>query len=110
MSNGLWRIVLLVAVLVAVSGQTKPPSATQVKPPNYFVMIPPGTQVVDLLPYTKRDPRIEAVARAICRLKGIDPDHEGPPFPRGPIWELFIPQAMLFIAEDDAVDAAAKPR
>jgi hypothetical protein len=51
------------------------------------------------------DPRIEAVARAICQAKGIDPDHVGPPFPEGPLWEFFIPDAALFIKEYDA----AKP-
>jgi hypothetical protein len=51
------------------------------------------------------DPRIEAVARAICQAKGIDPDHIGPPFPEGPLWEFFIPDAALFIKEYDA----AKP-
>jgi hypothetical protein len=104
MSDGLWRIVLLVAVLVAVSAQTNSPTPTQIKPPNFYVMIPPGTQIIDLLPFASKDPRVERVARAICRLKGIDPDHEGPPYPQGPIWEFFIPQAMQFIAQYDALE------
>lgn len=74
-----------------------------VNPPNFYAVVPPGTPTRDLLEFTKRDPRIERVARAICRLRGIDPDHEGPPFPEGPIWELFIPEAMKFLAELDAV-------
>jgi hypothetical protein len=48
------------------------------------------------------DLRIEAVARAICKAKGIDPDHVGPPFPEGPLWEFFIVDAALFLKEYDA--------
>jgi hypothetical protein len=48
------------------------------------------------------DKRVEAVARAICVARGVDPDHVGAPFPDGPIWEFFIPDAVLFLAEYDA--------
>jgi hypothetical protein len=46
--------------------------------------------------------RVEAVARAICRAKGIDPDYSGSPYPPGPVWKYFIPDAFLFIQELDA--------
>jgi hypothetical protein len=46
--------------------------------------------------------RVEAVARAICLARGVNPDHVGAPFPEGPIWEFFIPDAVLFLAEYDA--------
>ena len=71
-------------------------------PPNAHAMLPPGTRILDVIVFAKNDPRIERVARAICRLRGIDPDHQGPPFPEGPVWETLIPQAMMFLAELDA--------
>lgn len=53
--------------------------------------------------------RVEAVARAICRAKGIDPDHVGPPFPQGPLWEFFVPDAILFLQELDAAESFMGP-
>jgi hypothetical protein len=52
---------------------------------------------------THVDARVEAVARAICRARGINPDHVGPPFPQGPLWEFYIPQAVEFVDEYDAL-------
>ena len=46
--------------------------------------------------------RVEAIARAICRARGINPDHVGPPYPQGPLWEYFIPDAIQFLEELDA--------
>lgn len=95
---------LIVTFLVPLCAQTsRAPVVPPVQSPNYYAVVPPNVRTLDLLEFTKRDPRIERVARAICRLRGIDPDHEGPPFPEGPIWELFIPEAMKFLAELDAV-------
>jgi len=71
-------------------------------PPNYYAVLPPNAPIKDLELFAKKDPRIETVARAICRLRGIDPDHVGFPYPDGPVWEYMIPQAMLFLAEHDA--------
>jgi len=58
------------------------------------------------------DPRIEFVARAICRARGIYPDYQGFPYPPGPVWETFILQARDFLAADDAADqwAHRKPK
>lgn len=56
------------------------------------------------------DPRIEVVARAMCRAKGIDPDHQGPPYPDGPIWEFFILEARDFLAAYDAVNEWKRQR
>ena len=96
-------LLLLIVVLAPLCAQTSWAPTAPVQSPNYYAVVPPNVRTLDLLEFTKRDPRIERVARAICRLRGIDPDHEGPPFPEGPIWELFIPEAMKFLAELDAV-------
>ena len=53
------------------------------------------------------DPRLEAVARAICIARGINPDWEGLPYPPGPVWEYFVPDAAVFLAQFDA--AKGKP-
>jgi len=58
---------------------------------------------INLERIAKSDPRIEFVARAICRARGLDPDHDAPPYP-GPLWESFILEARDLIAADDAVD------
>ena len=58
---------------------------------------------IDLERIARSDPRIEFVARAICRARGLDPDHDAPPYP-GPLWESFILEARDLIAADDAVD------
>jgi hypothetical protein len=47
--------------------------------------------------------RVEAVARAICRARGLDPDHQGPPFPAGPLWEYYVGEATLFVDEYDTL-------
>ena len=102
---------LLVVFLVALSAQTSNKAARMVEvqpPPNAHAMLPPGTRILDVIIFVRNDPRIERVARAICRLQGIDPDHEGPPFPEGPVWELKIPEAMKFLAELDAAEAKEK--
>jgi hypothetical protein len=56
----------------------------------------------DLLMFAAKDPRIEKIARSICRLNGANPDRVGFPFPDGPLWEYYIPEAMKFLAELDA--------
>ena len=53
--------------------------------------------------------RVEAVARAICRARGINPDHVGPPYPQGPVWEFFIPEAIEFLKELDAAQSFTGP-
>ena len=85
----------LAALLVLCSGQTQPPNA--------HASIN-GLKLPDLLMFAKKDPRIEQVARALCRLNGVDPDRVGFPFPDGPLWEYYIHEAMKFIAEDDAME------
>lgn len=94
-------LVLPVVVLVGLCGQAKTLPGVS---PNYYAVVPPAARTIDLLDFARRDPRIERIARAICRLRGIDPDHKGPPFPEGPVWELFIPEAMRFLAELDAAE------
>ena len=81
-----FRCLLLVALLVALSAQGQP---TRLRSPR------PVPDVVSA--------RVEAVARAICRAKGIDPDHVGAPYPQGAVWQYFIPQAIEFLDEYDAV-------
>src|SRR5262249_57553457 len=49
--------------------------------------------------------RVEAVARALCRARNIDPDHEGEPYPPGPVWQMFRQQAREFITMRDAASA-----
>ena len=46
--------------------------------------------------------RIEAVAPALCRARNIDPDHQGEPYPPGPVRRMFRQQAAEFIAMHDA--------
>jgi hypothetical protein len=46
--------------------------------------------------------RIEAVARALCRARNIDPDHQAEPYPPGPVWQMFRKEAREFIAMHDA--------
>lgn len=53
--------------------------------------------------------RVEAVARAICRSRGLDPDHRGPPFPAGPLWEYYVPEALLFVEEYDTLEKFMGP-
>lgn len=77
------------------------------RPPGFYLQVP--AHIRDLEAIAKADPRIERVARAICRQRGIDPDHRGPPFPDGPVWELFIPQAAEFVAAMDALNGLAAP-
>ena len=57
----------------------------------------------------RSDSRIEFVARALCKARGIDPDYQGAPY-AGPVWEIFIVQARDFLAMDDAADAYASRR
>jgi len=80
-----WWIALAFVVLVAAAG-AKPRKPIEV--------------------YALGDPRIEAVARALCRAKGIDPDHTGYPYPDGPVWETLIPKAREFVLSYDAVRGA----
>jgi len=61
---------------------------------------------LDLEKIAAADPRIEFVARALCRARGIDPDFVGFPYPPGePVWETFIIEARDLIAGDDAAEA-----
>ncbi|MGL4890626.1 MAG: hypothetical protein ACRC52_07475 [Aeromonas veronii] len=46
------------------------------------------------------DPRIETVARALCRADGCDPN-KGAGF--GVLWEVYIPDAKDHIAAYDAL-------
>ena len=49
-------------------------------------------------------PRVELVCRALCRAKGVDPDHEGEPYAPGhKAWELYKVQASEFIAMYEAM-------
>lgn len=90
---------------IALTGQAAPPSS-HVQPPNFYAIVPPKMGVHDLVLFAARDKRIELVARAICRLRGIDPDFQGFPYSDGPVWEYMIPQAMLFLAQLDAAGAS----
>jgi hypothetical protein len=62
---------------------------------------------IDLENIARADPRIEALARALCVAHGLDPDHDEPPYP-GPLWERFIIQARDFLAAADAAYAWRK--
>jgi hypothetical protein len=77
----------MVALLLLTGQSTKPLAPT--------LKAPPGAAFFS-------DKRVVAVARAICIARGIDPDHVGPPFPEGPLWEFFVPDALLFLQEYDA--------
>jgi len=78
---------ILVALLVAGADQKKPKAQ------------------VDLEKIAASDPRIEFVARAICKARGLDPDHMGFPYPPGePLWEAYIIEARDLIAADDAAE------
>lgn len=65
------------------------------------------TAQLDLEKIAASDPRIEFMARIICKSRGLDPDHNAPPYP-GPLWEQFILSARDFLAEDDAAEAWIK--
>lgn len=58
---------------------------------------------IDLERIAASDPRIEYIARAICRARGIDPDYRGFPYPPGPVWEIYIVRARDLIAAFDAM-------
>jgi hypothetical protein len=60
-------------------------------------------QQIDLERIAASDPRIEFVARSICRARGLDPDHDDLPYP-GPLWERFILEARDLLAADDAAE------
>jgi hypothetical protein len=60
---------------------------------------------LDLEKIAASDPRIEFVARAICKARGLDADHVGFPYPPGqPLWESYIVEARDLIAADDAAE------
>jgi len=63
---------------------------------------------LDLEKIAKRDPRIEAIARAVIAARGINPDYQGFPYPPGPVWETYILQARDFLAAHDAAEAFEK--
>jgi len=46
--------------------------------------------------------QIEAVARAKCKARGIDPDYAEGPY-SGPVWKLYQLQAKDFIAMYNAL-------
>jgi hypothetical protein len=89
------RDLFIVAVLFTVLAGGAPVSR---KAPTSIAHAQPKSGVFSSI----TDKRIEAVARAICVARGVNPDHVGPPFPDGPIWEFFIPDAVMFLAEYDA--------
>jgi hypothetical protein len=63
---------------------------------------------IDLENIAAADPRIEVIARALCRAHGLDPDHDAFPYP-GPLWERFVLQAKDYLTESDAYDQWRKP-
>ena len=92
---------LLLLVLAIGAGPVSHKAPTKVVIPGAKAptrVIIPGATMEAML----GDPRIETVARAICLARGIDPDTEGLPYPPGPIWEYFVPEASLFLAQYDA--------
>ena len=80
-----WVLLALCLVILAGGGQQKPRSQ------------------LDLEALAASDPRIEVVARALCRAHGLDPDHDSPPYP-GPLWERFIIQAHDYLVARDTYD------
>ena len=87
-----WGWVVLAACLaVAVSGDTL-----------LQRLIKPRVQI-DLENIARQDPRIEPIARALCRAHGLDPDHDAFPYP-GPLWERFIIEARDYLVERDTYD------
>lgn len=93
-------LLILPVVFLATLSAPGPEQAPRVQPRN--------PRTIDLLALAGQDPRIERVARALCIVRGIDPDHVGPPFPQGPLWEFYIPEAMRFLAQLDAALAPGK--
>lgn len=93
-------LLLLPVVFLATLSAPGPGQAPRIQPHN--------PRTIDLLALARQDPRIERVARALCIVRGIDPDHVGPPFPDGPLWEVYIPEAMRFLAQLDAAMAPVK--
>ena len=89
-----WLLLALILIFVLVSAQApvsrKPPTKL-VEPKDIGKIIPSD------------DPRIEAIARVICKARGIDPDYTGPLYPYGPIWRMFIPEAREAIMEYDVL-------
>jgi len=48
---------------------------------------------------------IEAIARAKCRARGIDPDRTGGPY-SAPVWRLYQQEAKDFIAMYNTIEFA----
>lgn len=89
-----WRVAAFLFVLLVLAGGAPRPS-TRIVEPNR-----PPPRPGDL---SNIDQRTEDVAKAICVSRGIDPNFEGPPYPPGPVWRMFVREARDFVAAYDAL-------